>query len=66
MTKPKTENRSPFRVNSLTRVLTVLGNDSEECCDKSRAETAKRLLLPEAAAFWCLQTTVASDSLCYR
>ncbi len=65
MTTAKKVDRSPFRVNSLTRVLTVLGNDVEKGYDNSRAEVAQRLLLPEAPAFLYLQTPVASGSLCH-
>lgn len=65
MTTAKKVDRSPFRVYSLTRVLTVLGNDAKRVYDNSRAEVAKWLLLPEAPAFWYLQTPVASGSLCH-
>ena len=65
MTTAKKVDRSPFRVNSLTRVLMVLGNGAERGYDNSRAEVAKWFLPPEVPAFWCLQTPVASGSLCH-
>ncbi len=57
------ENRASYRVNSLSRALSVLGSVVEKGYDITLAEVVKEVGLPKATAFRYLQTLVASGYL---